>query len=125
MKKILIGLVVLIGLGALFGGGSSEEQEVSGTKESKPKYEFVEEPTMTDGGYGTYYIEGVIKNNTSFDKDYIQVSFTLYDADGNNLGTALANTNNLKADGTWKFKAMGISTSAEVESFELDEVTGF
>ena len=64
-----------------------------------------------------------ISNNSGSDKGYIQISFTLYDADGNNIGTALANTNNLKDGGTWKFEAIALEN--DVKSFELDEVSGF
>ena len=36
---------------------------------------------------------------------YLQIEYNLYDADGAQIGTALANINNLKAGGTWKFEA--------------------
>lgn len=68
-------------------------------------------------------LQDIIKNNSGSDKGYIQISFTLYDADGNNIGTALANTNNLKDGGTWKFEAIALEN--DVKSFELDEVSGF
>ena len=57
------------------------------------------------------------------EKGYIEVTFTLYDADGNNIGTALANTNNLKDGGTWKFEAIVLED--DVASFELNEITGY
>lgn len=73
-------------------------------------------------GFG-YYIEGIVKNNTDKDKGYVQITFNLYDADGNQLGTALDNINNLKAGGTWKFKAMGMGDG--IESYEFAEIVGF
>lgn len=124
----VVGLFVVLCVLAVacsIGSTSTDDVAVKGTKDTKAKYEFVEEPVLTEGGGGVYYIEGVMKNNTSMDKEYVQVVFTLYDADGNNVGTALANITNLKADGTWKFKAMGVVTNSEVETFELDKVTGF
>ena len=48
-----------------------------------------------------------------------------YDADGAQVGTALANTNNLKAGGTWKFEAVGTASPDEVASYERVDVTGF
>lgn len=56
---------------------------------------------------------------------YIQVEYNLYDADGAQVGTALANTNNLKAGGTWKFEAVGTASPDEVASYERVDVTGF
>ena len=56
---------------------------------------------------------------------YIQVEYNLYDADGAQVGTALANTNNLKAGGSWKFEAIGTASPDEVASYELVDVTSF
>ena len=100
---------------------ASSDQE-SSTEKSEAKYEFIENPELVYENY-TNKIVGIIKNNSGSDKGYIQISFTLYDADGNNVGSALANTNNLKADGTWKFEAIVLED--DVKSFELDEVSGF
>ena len=129
MKTVLkIALGIILGFVVLIGGCSalfvnSVDEAINETVDQTDKYEFIEEPTLSTNEYGNQIIVGVIKNNTSVDKDYIQVSFTLYDANGNNIGTAWTNTNNLKAGGTWKFEA-GILED-NVESFELDEVTGF
>ena len=123
-----VGIIVIILILAVACSGGETTSDISTNEqvqvsEEKPKYEFVEEPTLSTNEYGNQIIVGVIKNNTSVDKDYIQVSFTLYDADGNNIGTAWANTNNLKAGGTWKFEAMILEDG--MATFELDEVTGF
>ena len=99
----------------------SSDQE-SSTKKSEAQYEITEKPKLVYEDY-TNKIVGIIKNNSGSDKGYIQISFTLYDADGNNIGTALANTNNLKDGGTWKFEAIALEN--DVKSFELDEVSGF
>ena len=77
---------------------------------------------MVEKDYSTYIV-GTIKNNSGMEKGYIEVTFTLYDADGNNIGTALANTNNLKDGGTWKFEAIVLEDN--VASFELNEITGY
>ena len=70
-------------------------------------------------------IAGTLTNNTDSDKSYIQVEYVIYDADGAQIGTALANTNNLKAGGTWKFEAASTVEPDEVASWELADVTGF
>ena len=129
MKTVLkIALGIILAFVVLIGGCSalfvnSVDEAINETVDQTDKYEFIEEPTLSTNEYGNQIIVGVIKNNTSVDKDYIQVSFTLYDANGNNIGTAWTNTNNLKAGGTWKFEAM-ISEDG-MATFELDEVTGF
>ncbi|WP_278308467.1 FxLYD domain-containing protein [Paraclostridium sordellii] len=68
---------------------------------------------------------GVIKNNSGRDCTYVQVTFNLYDTDGNQVGTALANINNLEKDGTWKFKAMGMNVDGQVSSYKLADITGY
>ena len=125
---VIIGFVVLmVGCAALFSTGvdTTTEMETETKVENnsaEAKYEFVEEPKMVEKDYSTYIV-GTIKNNSGMEKGYIEVSFTLYDADGNNIGTAFTNTNNLKEDGTWKFEAMVFEDN--VASFELDEITGY
>ncbi|MRT18405.1 zinc ribbon domain-containing protein, partial [Vitellibacter sp. q18] len=84
----------------------------------KEKYEIVGDITSETDSMATY-IKGVIKNNSGHDISYAQVTFTLYDKDGNQLGTAMDNINDLKKDGTWKFKAMGMNTDGEIASYEL------
>ena len=125
---VIIGFVVLmVGCAALFSTGvdTATEMETETKVENnsaEAKYEFVEEPKMVEKDYSTYIV-GTIKNNSGMEKGYIEVTFTLYDADGNNIGTAFTNTNNLKEDGTWKFEAMVFEDN--VASFELDEITGY
>lgn len=106
--------------------GASQTASVDKPKEEvkKEKYEIVGEVTSETDSMATY-IKGVIKNNSGHDISYAQVTFTLYDKDGNQLGTAMDNINDLKKDGTWKFKAMGMNTDGEIASYELSEITGF
>ena len=94
-----------------------EEQQ-----EPQADYVFIEQPYITNDGYWDH-IEGVVQNNTGKDLEYIQISFTLYDADGNVIGTAFANANNIKDGGTWKFDAL--ITDENYASFELDEISGW
>lgn len=70
-------------------------------------------------------ITGALTNNTDEEKRYIQVEYVIYDAEGAQIGTALANTNNLKAGGTWKYEAYSTVSPSEVDSWELADVTGF
>lgn len=132
-QKVLIVILAIGIIGAAVGGGSSNDENKEDTpkteekqKKEEKKEDFTIEGEVT-GDYDSakmgYYIEGVIKNNTDKDKTYVQVTYNLYDKDGNQLGTALANVNNLKAGGTWKFKAMGMADG--ITKYELAEITGY
>lgn len=134
-KIVLVGLVVLVVIGAIGSGGSSESSDGGSTQEPQAQQVQESEPepepyTVADeamDGSNPYYayITGTLTNNTEDDKSYIQVSYNLYDADGAQIGTALANTNNLKAGGVWKFEAVSTVEPAEVASWELADVSGF
>lgn len=91
-------------------------------KEKKPDFEIVGDITSEDDGFALYII-GTIKNNKGKTLSYAQVTFNLYDDEGNQIGTAIDNINNFEKDGTWKFKAMGLETDAK--SYKLVEITGF
>ena len=49
------------------------------------------------------------------------VTFALYDQDGNLIGTAIDNINDLTPDSTWKYTAMTLDTQ-QFASFELTSV---
>lgn len=136
-KIILIVVVALIAIGAIgsmAGKGTKSEKAASSdssateqaeqdTEEQEP-YTIAEEAEDRSNQYD-FKITGVLTNNTDAEKSYISVEYVLYDADGNQIGTALANTNNLKAGGTWKYEATSFKTPEEVASWERAEVTGF
>lgn len=79
---------------------------------------------MTGDDYSVT-ISGTFTNSSDAEVSYVQVSYRLLDADGAQIGTAYANTNNLPAGGTWKFEAMGFEPLSSVASYELADVTGF
>ena len=80
--------------------------------------------THTSNPYATY-ITGTLTNNKDTDVSYVQIEYVLYDADGAQIGTALANTSNLKAGGVWKFEAVAMVEPANVASYERADITGF
>ena len=76
-------------------------------------------------GY-TVTIEGTAKNTSSRNYSYVQIEFVVYDVNGNNLGTALANINNLGSGDTWSFEAMLLSfPSTRPGSYKLVEITAY
>lgn len=91
--------------------------------ESADKYS-IDGEELTGDAYSCK-ISGVYTNKAGKDLNYVQVSYNLFDADGNQIGTALANTNNLADGGTWKFEAFGSAVVDEVASYKIGDVTGF
>lgn len=123
MKKKITNSLLLILVGIMFlvfavGSGSD-------TTKGDGKLELVEVTSAYNDGFSSYYIEGTIKNNTDKTYSYVQVTFNLYDADGALIGTAMDNINNLEPNGVWKFKALNLSSSGNVASYKLAEITGW
>lgn len=119
-------ILVIIVVGFVSQGESLKSNNVSVDNEQK-QTENIEKFTLVEsqGSQETYsyYINGTIKNNTDKQYSYVQVTFNLYDSDGAQIGTALANINNLEPDGTWKFKAVGLYEN--IASYKLAEITGW
>jgi len=123
---IVIGCIILI-IG-IFSTLSSFMDYVSTDENSKTeKFTIVEgtEKGYADSANIFYYIEGTIKNNTDKTYSYLQVTYNVYDSEGNNLGTCLANNNNVEANDTWKFKAICSGETKNISSYKLAEITGW
>lgn len=103
--------------------GSSAAASTSAESATADKYSVADEQ-MTGDDYTTT-ISGTFTNLTDSQLGYVSVSYNLFDADGNQLGTAYANTSNLDAGGTWKFEAVGMYDQAKIASYKLADVTGF
>lgn len=134
MKKILKGFVfLLVGvviLGVLFGGDGDTAKVTDGSSgqsvvEKSAAYEISELEIEEDAF--AMYVKGILKNNTNKEKTYVQIQFPAYDADGNKLGDALDNINNLAAGQTWKFKAMYFGEKEEGMTIDIEDfvVDGF
>lgn len=104
-------------------GSSAAAASMSAESGAADKYSIADEQ-MTGDDYTTT-ISGTFTNLTDSQLGYVSVSYNLFDADGNQLGTAYANTSNLDAGGTWKFEAVGMYDQAKVASYKLADVTGF
>jgi hypothetical protein len=63
-------------------------------------------------------IEGVLENTTDDLKEFVYVTFDLYDKEGFSLGQAEAFTERLHAGKKWRFEAIGV-TEAELGEIEL------
>lgn len=98
-----------------------EEEAVPAAGGLPDGFEWVETPSGTTDEWSTT-VTGIVQNVSDQAYDYASISFNLYDAAGNQVGTADASIQNLKAGGTWKFSAVGFVPSA---GFELSSVTCF
>lgn len=104
-------------------GSSVAAASTSAEPGAADKYSIADEQ-MTGDDYTTT-ISGTFTNLTDSQLGYVSVSYNLFDADGNQIGTAYANASNLDAGGTWKFEAVGMYDQAKVASYKLADVTGF
>lgn len=120
-----IGLIIFIIIIAIFIIGIATSGNDKKTKIEK--FTIVEgtEKGYADSSNIFYYIEGTVKNNTDKTYSYLQVTYNVYDTEGNNLGTCLANNNNVEANGTWKFKAICSGETKNISSYKLAEITGW
>ncbi len=128
---VIIALIALGIIGNALGGNEDKNVTVKSTsntssEEAAPaKYEISDVNVESD--QFTSYVTGVIKNNTKSDRAYVQVTFPCYDKDGNKLGDAMDNVQDLGAGKTWKFKAMYLGENVEGMTFDLEnaKVEGF
>lgn len=104
-------------------GSSVAAASTSAESGAADKYSIADEQ-MTGDDFTTT-ISGTFTNLTDSQLGYVSVSYNLFDADGNQIGAAYANTSNLDANGTWKFEAVGMYDQAKVASYKLADVTGF
>lgn len=127
-SKLLIALIIIILIVIIVSISSGSEESSKGNNEDKITEKFSYEITSQYADeYGfSYYIEGSVKNNKDKDYSYVQIEFVCYDAEGNNLGTAFDNTNNLLGNETWKFKAMAMFSDIEkIDHCDYHEITSW
>lgn len=75
------------------------------------------------GDFGTRSIKGTVRNNTGKQYKYVQVEINLYDGAGAQVGSTLANVNNLEPNSVWHFEAPVIEDSAR--TFRVKAVSKF
>ena len=130
VKGLLVfigGLVVLVCCVAVVGtsdgdtsssdSGVQEQQEQQEVKRNTDvdKYQVQILDSRSDG-FATYITGTLVADR---DYTYVQILIPCYDADGNKLGDAIANVNNLNKGESWKFEAMSIDTN--VATFDIDK----
>ena len=130
VKGLLVfigGFVVLVCCVAVVGtsdgdtsssdNGVQEQQEQQEVKRNTDvdKYQVQILDSRSDG-FATYITGTLVADR---DYTYVQILIPCYDADGNKLGDAIANVNNLNKGESWKFEAMSID--ADVATFDIDK----
>lgn len=101
-------------LGILIAIGSTASDSTTKTKNEdkqeaqtiiKPRLELLNTYNCQLSEYGGNAACGVVINNTSRTMSYVQVEINLYDMNDNQIGSTMANVNNLAAGSKWVFKA--------------------
>ncbi len=67
---------------------------------------------LTRGQYGNQQVTGMLENTNNKQYSYVQVEINLYDKEGIQIGSTLANANHLEPNGKWRFKAVVLEGSA-------------
>lgn len=107
---------------------TSQGDEASGTQSvaadsSADKYTITDENLTTDAYSAT--IEGTFTNMSGKKLSYVGVSYNLFDASGNQIGNAYANTSNLADGASWKFDAYCTVQPDEIATYQLGDVTAY
>ncbi|MDP4093574.1 MAG: DUF3426 domain-containing protein [Bacillota bacterium] len=143
MKKWWFWVIVVLIIGAI-GSVSSQKEKVSQTSQNiqptstvaqaaakpngtskkaveKADLEVLESSIKNDSNLS--YIVGKIRNNTDKQYKYAQVEINLYDKAGTQVGSTMANVNNLESGAIWSFKAL--IASENVATYKIKDVTGW
>lgn len=103
---------------------SSSTDSSTGSDNQKVDFTVSDEKLNKDTYSAT--ITGTVTNTTDQDKDYVQISYNLYDKDGNLIGNAYDNANSLKAGSSWKFEAYAtVSDPDQIATFERGDMTSW
>ncbi|MCK9582942.1 MAG: FxLYD domain-containing protein [Endomicrobiales bacterium] len=103
----------------------SSNKSITESMSEKPALELKKGWEFVNGKYGNTLISGIVKNNSQKNYSYVQISFGIYDKSGAKIGTAMANINNLRSGGTWKFEASILQNLDNIDTAKLEELTGF
>ncbi len=72
----------------------------------------VEDWDFKRGTFGMGVVTGTIRNTGTRTFNYVQIEVTGYDATGAQVGSSLANINNLAPDGRWNFETLPMTDKA-------------
>lgn len=130
--KIGIASALLVSFACFSGCFLTDENSssFSGTSNNNKEKLNISNVTMSVD-YNSYLgysakITGTAKNLSGKNYSYASIEYTIYDEEGNNLGTAIDNINHLANGDTWKFEANLFSyPSTRPTSYKLVDITAF
>lgn len=97
-------------------------------EDSKVEIELTQEAKLSsaydeENGHYDVYVEGLLKN-PSEEEVSMSIGVTLYDTEGNVIGTAYDYISNVQSGETWRFCAVA-ETLFEPASFRITEMEGY
>ncbi len=115
-------IIVIAAIGGIVGGTATNNKDNAQLVNAGTSAEDLEvlEHSVIEDSYP--HIVGKVRNNTDKTYSYVQVSINLY-KDDVQLGSTLANINNLEPNSIWEFDAL--VTYEDFTSYKIVEVTGF
>ena len=119
-KAIIIFFIVVFII-ALFTVDDTGTESTSGSSVSVVEKYNIQDVRGTTS-YGIVTITGTLVANKDY--EYLQIEIPTYDNNGNKVGSALANINDLEKGETWRFEAVDLSGGTKYK-IEKAEVTGW
>lgn len=108
------------GPGNASNAGSQAGNAASG---SSDKYSIADEQLSKDSYSST--VTGTFTNTSGKELSYVNLTYTLYDADGNQVGNAYASTNNLADGSSWKYEAYCDADASKIATYKLADVSAY
>lgn len=83
--------------------------------------EIVEHDLIIDRGefVDQVYVEGLVENNSSARKEYVEVNVRVYDQNGNQLDNYFSNTTDLDAGRSWSFEVQILEDAEDVSNYDI------
>ena len=130
MKKFSIFFVVLIlgiGMSGILSGCGVDFHDDGEKPERIQSVEAPEFKCEYTNGLGYYVkISGALKNTGDSTYSYVSITFSLYDENGYNVGTAIDNMNYLGAGEIWKYEANSFTWfETPPVSYKCSDITYF
>lgn len=119
---VVVGIAGLIGLGLVVGNYVASNQAPASAV-LRGGLELIDTPKAATNEYGYMEITGRVKNTSSKTYTYAQITFIVANSAGEQVGSAMANVNNLEAGATWKFRA--VSLAAGGVKYKLGSISGW
>lgn len=122
----LLFLFVTFMVGVIQGAGSSSGTATASTSTSSattPSELQAVDVALAAGQHGMKVVRGNVTNTTGKNLSYVQVEINLFDASGVQIGSTVANVNNLAPSIKWSFEAPVLDDRAN--SMKVAGITSF